>query len=534
MPYHSVADMKKIAAISNSDAITTMIRFTILLGLQVSALYGTKQGDSSGMLDAAASEKKEYYHEDLVSISSMGLGDEAVWLGEEKDWTDSTPKTWNQWLKDANAREAGENRLHFMTQLMIRNDDQDLPNVHVACCALAKLIGPAGRLYVPGLGKSPFFHDGTKCDDCTWIPNLHAIEEGVVSPPRIPSDATAWPKIRYWQHTLNHMSRLGIAPDDLCVMMDGSDVFPVADTNELHRAFTTFFDGGPEGIMFAADTVCHPFCQDKGCWKWGAGHTFTMASGRQVKSEDMCTRMAELAPGPAKYVCGGLFMGRCKLVRDMLNHVDDVIKEDGSSAGLFDQALYQIMQLRYPELNIRVDSHMQYFQNWNGLGEENRKRRNATTQRFEDLFGVKEEDICNTKKKWSMADFRGKMSKDLIMVHFNGDAKIPLLTRCTHDSPYRPGILHKAALGVHAAVFIAPDLDIVVNCLDGDRVQMVNHKKNTDEMPDNPLTANYRRKVGSRLERSQKVMNAAWYKKYPFAFHREHCVCRGRFFPQSL
>jgi hypothetical protein len=53
----------------------------------------------------------------------------------------------------------------FYDSLTIRNDYQDLPNVHVACCALAKLIVPVGRLYVTGLGRSPFFHDGTKCDD---------------------------------------------------------------------------------------------------------------------------------------------------------------------------------------------------------------------------------------------------------------------------------------------------------------------------------------------------------------------------------
>jgi hypothetical protein len=82
-----------------------------------------------------------------------------------------------------------------------------------------------------------------------------------------------------------------------------------------------------------------------------------MANDEEVRGEDMCDRMAQESPnGPAKFVCGGLYVGRCKLVRKMLNRVDDVIKQDGHKAGFFDQALYQIMQLRYKDLNIRVVS----------------------------------------------------------------------------------------------------------------------------------------------------------------------------------
>jgi hypothetical protein len=46
----------------------------------------------------------------------------------------------------------------------------------------------------------------------------------------------------------------------------------------------------------------------------------------------------------------------------MLNRVDDVIKEDlfNIENPFFDQALYQIMMLRYPELNMRGTSFPQH------------------------------------------------------------------------------------------------------------------------------------------------------------------------------
>jgi hypothetical protein len=73
-----------------------------------------------------------------------------------------------------------------------------------------------------------------------------------------------------------------------------------------------------------------------------------MANGKKVKGEDMCPAMEALSEGPSPYLCAGLFVGRCKLVREMLNHVDDVIKQDLLNLAIpfFDQALYQIMMLR--------------------------------------------------------------------------------------------------------------------------------------------------------------------------------------------
>ena len=80
-----------------------------------------------------------------------------------------------------------------------------------------------------------------------------------------------------------------------------------------------------------------------------------MAAGNKVRGEDMCEAMAERSTGPSKYLCAGLFVGRCRLVRQMFNHVDDVVKQDllNVENPFFDQALYQIMMLRYPELNLQ-------------------------------------------------------------------------------------------------------------------------------------------------------------------------------------
>jgi hypothetical protein len=50
--------------------------------------------------------------------------------------------------------------------------------------------------------------------------------------------------------------RLGIDENDLCVGMDGLDVFAVAPVKKLHKAYHEFFAGGPDGIMFAGDTKC--------------------------------------------------------------------------------------------------------------------------------------------------------------------------------------------------------------------------------------------------------------------------------------
>jgi hypothetical protein len=309
--------------------------------------------------------------------------------------------------------------------------------------------------------------------------------------------------VRYWQHSLNYPARIGIDEDiDLCVMMDGLDVFPVASVERLHTAYRDFFAESREGIMFAGDTKCHPFCQEEGCWKWGNGHKYKMANGELVPGQDMCPRMAELSPkGPAKYICAGLFVGRCKLVRRMMNLVDSVIAEDGHFGGFFDQSVYQIMQLRYPELNMRVDSEMKYLQNWNDMGKERQKRFNAKTELFTDHFGVSGEDaICSSKWHWD--DFAKKFGGNLLMLHFNGDSKVPLMSRCLNGAN-EDATLKLKTLGVVGATWVAPDLEVVMNC----------HPE------DGATYRPYRKQIAARMAK-QRAMEAQWYRKFPYAFKR--------------
>jgi hypothetical protein len=211
---------------------------------------------------------------------------------------------------------------------------------------LAKAIGDDGQLFLQGMNKTPYFFDGTACSDCYSVPDLSSKESEATTP----ANPTAWPKIRFWQHTLNHADHYGIdLAKDLCVMMDGLDVMPVSNTSLLRGIYSHFYpDKQREGILFAGDSVCHPFCVDRqdGCWYWGEGYTYDMERGA-VPGDRMCAEQAALADasaqargevaGPNKYICGGLFMGRCKLIHKMLNLVDDVIAKDGAKAGYFDQ-----------------------------------------------------------------------------------------------------------------------------------------------------------------------------------------------------
>jgi hypothetical protein len=475
--------------------------------------------------------------------------------------------SWHKWSDDIKKpRATSKAKLHFFTQISKQNQEMDTMYTMAYACNIANNLGDSGQLFVPGLNRSSFLHDGSMCDDCQWVPDLgglkRAEKEGGDLPKRMESNPTgaplstdlrvltnclAWPKVRYWQHSLNNMERLGIHEDDLCVMMDGMDVLPVADPEGLFAAYDSFFSGD-DGIMFTGtsrlrpsldaltlpslgDKKCHPFCQEKGCWKYGNDYSYKMANGEMVRGEDMCERLAQEASGPAKYVCGGLFVGRCKLVRKMLNRVDDVIKEDGAKAGFFDQALYQIMQLRYPDLNIRTDSHMKYFSNWNEMGAKKKKNEGAETEQFEDFFGIKEADICKFRyarrrgkrgkrelvivPEWTRADYRKYFGEDLLFVHFNGDAK-DLQLRCEAGGSLRNNTAH--------GTWIAPELETVVNCVPDPSGALIAYSVNPKAC-DQPQFKPYCTKMKSLLHRRDAAMSKAWYDMHPFSHKRDNCGC---------
>jgi hypothetical protein len=223
----------------------------------------------------------------LVSMADLGLGDVVAKLNagekwEEEDW--GTPQSWNQWSANVSRRKAGQRKIHFLTQAD-STSPSFVANTH---CTTARLLGAYdGNFFCHGMNRTYWHHDGTKCDDCYWMPNSIALAKKSKAPKRIRTDNTAWPKIRFWQHSLNHPKRLGIEEDDLCLVMDGLDVFPVNDVNELHEAYATFFKGSQEGIMFAGDTKCHPFCQKEfpECWHWSRGKRDSPALATRVASE---------------------------------------------------------------------------------------------------------------------------------------------------------------------------------------------------------------------------------------------------------
>ena len=191
-----------------------------------------------------------------------------------------------------------------------------------------------------------------------------------------------------------------------------------------------------------------------------------------------------------------------------------MIKEDGSKAGFFDQALYQIMQLRYPDLNIRVDSTMRYFQNWNAFGKEAKKAAKADKERFETMFGISEINICPYRPRWSKETFVKHFGKDLVFVHFNGDAKFPLMQKC----------MTVLMAGHRRGLWISPDMEIVVNVAP-DRGAMMKWAHTPGGCDSADRCKGYCDKLGQLLAKREEAMAKAWYTRHPFAYRKEPCAC---------
>ena len=74
------------------------------------------------------------------------------------------------------------------------------------------------------MNQTRFFFDGSECSDCYEVPDLanrpngkragspsSATSEHVAAAhPTTQANPTAWPKIRFWQHTLNNADAFGI------------------------------------------------------------------------------------------------------------------------------------------------------------------------------------------------------------------------------------------------------------------------------------------------------------------------------------
>jgi hypothetical protein len=131
----------------------------------------------------------------LISMKEFNLGDELYHSGDLAGWKKAgeLPISWNRWSADIAKQPSGEPRVHFFTQL-----NHDSKMVAKTACRVAKLLGDyRGNFFVHGAEKSEFHHDGTKCDDCNWIPQMSELDKGIENPPRLTVDPTGlsinWP-----------------------------------------------------------------------------------------------------------------------------------------------------------------------------------------------------------------------------------------------------------------------------------------------------------------------------------------------------
>jgi hypothetical protein len=147
-------------------------------------------------LSAQSSEGGTYQKVDgLIGIADFtDVGNEIFYVGTEKERQrmKPEPKSWNLWSKENANRPKGQPQVHFFTQL----DHDNLQFVAQTACRTAKLMGDyGGNFFVHGLNKSDFHHDGTKCDDCNWIPDLHKLDRGITPKKREEANPTGSSRI---------------------------------------------------------------------------------------------------------------------------------------------------------------------------------------------------------------------------------------------------------------------------------------------------------------------------------------------------
>jgi hypothetical protein len=159
---------------------------------------------------------------------------------------------------------------------------------------------------------------------------------------------------------------------------------------------------------------------------------------------------------------------------------------------------------------------MKYFSNWNAMGKAKKREEGADKERFEELFGIKEADICRNKS-WTRESYRKHFGKDLMFVHFNGDAK-NLNYKCF-------GTGKSLGRDEEVGVFFVPELETVVNCVpDGGSLLARTTHPNACELP---ALQTYCAKMRALTMRRDAAMSAAWYSKYSFSHKRDNCGCPG-------
>jgi hypothetical protein len=144
-----------------------------------------KKAATEGTPDA----KKAASESELVGIRDFNLGHETFAAGRPGEIKEKKHKlqSWDQWSAENAKRPARKPRVHFFTQL----DQSDMGFVAQTSCRTSKLMGEyGGNFFVHGLNRSEFHHDGTKCDDCNWVPDMSASDNDVKDRNRQESNPT--------------------------------------------------------------------------------------------------------------------------------------------------------------------------------------------------------------------------------------------------------------------------------------------------------------------------------------------------------
>jgi hypothetical protein len=202
-----------------------------------------------------------------------------------------------------------------------------------------------------GWNKSESFADGTSCGEpCKLKHDVMKAHERKI----------------YWQHDLTQKyAEYGIHDDDLIVFTDAFDVLIQSDPGRIADLFLQQ-TRNRRGVVFNGEpTIGSSFLLtgDYGDRLRRGQYEVRLAtdqSPRNVSGNDLWklmaakTLMTAASNGPFFGLNSGIFVGDPVSLRTFFEHVLEVKKTMTDTRG--DQILYQVAYVRYPELNMVVDT----------------------------------------------------------------------------------------------------------------------------------------------------------------------------------
>jgi hypothetical protein len=227
-------------------------------------------------------------------------------------------------------------------------------------CLLGASLQKYGiQLNVLGWNQSIHFADGTSCtsDGCEV-----AEEDSPQSHAR---------KI-FWQHNLSQKyQEYGIHDDDLILFMDAYDVLMLSDPTRLTELYLRH-TRNKRGIVFNGEPTC-----GNSFLLWGSYGKLLRGQKYQVQlrvdeepriftGHEMCTVMMSktlmnsVSNGPFFGLNSGLFIGDAKSLQQFFAKIMEV-RATINFEYHGDQFLYQLAYLRYPEINILIDTDASLF-----------------------------------------------------------------------------------------------------------------------------------------------------------------------------